>query len=98
MAFEFNKKLNCPQCCMWKQEFCIGPVHIPPPPLPPATPFINHLKLFFFYLEMAFGALSEVAWNGGADDLFVQPSKLQFYSSRNLFMEYSDSWGFFLLF
>lgn len=44
---------------------------------------------------MPFGALFEEAWNGGADDLFVQPRKLQFHSSRNLFMEYSVFGSFY---
>lgn len=44
---------------------------------------------------MPFGALFELAWNGDVNDLFVQPSKLQFHSSRNLFMEYSIFWVFY---
>lgn len=47
---------------------------------------------------MPFGALFELAWNGDVNDLFVQPSKLQFHSSRNLFMEYSIFGGFFCYF
>lgn len=44
---------------------------------------------------MAFGALFEVAWNGDADDLFVQPSELQFHSSRNLLRSILG-FGFFI--
>lgn len=44
---------------------------------------------------MPFGALFEVAWNGDADDPSVQPRKLQFHSSRNMFMQYSFFWVFY---
>lgn len=44
---------------------------------------------------MAFGALFAVAWNGDADDLFVQPSELQFQSSRNL-LQSILGFGFFI--
>jgi len=37
MTFQFNKELNCPECCRWKQGFCISPVRA--------------LHLFFLFLS-----------------------------------------------